>query len=488
MRLLRAVSSALGVSCALALGAVACGSTTKSSGVTGTGDGGGATGPGAAGTTAGPNLGDLGGSATSGGSSSSSGVDNQCAGTLQEAQRVPLDIYIMLDVSGSMLEPTEGDANVTKWQAVSSALSAFVSDKASEGIGVGLQVFPIGDASAPTSCTDDKACGNYGPCLNRACWPLINGELTGCLATSDCGLTQTCVVLGECAADNTYVCNSEATKTCSDNRGMSLGACTVPPSVCVSAADCRPATYATPAAPIATLPSSKDALLKVIQGSMPDPNGLTPTGPALGGAIQASKTWATAHPDHQVVAVLATDGLPTLKTSGKICAPVTQLADIDAIVSEATAGRTQAPSVSTFVIGVLGPDDTAGPTILGEIATAGSSADAFIVDTSGNVQQEFLDALNQIRAKGLSCDLAIPAPEAGKTLDYDKVNVNFSGDPTLAKVDNAAACDAKKGGWYYDADPPTRIMTCPVTCDAFKSTDMGSVKIELGCKTRVVVK
>jgi hypothetical protein len=107
------------------------------------------------------------------------------------------------------------------------------------------------------------------------------------------------------------------------------------------------------------------------------------------------------------------------------------------------------------------------------------------------VEKQFRNALDQIRAKGLTCDLAIPMPGAGETLDYDKVNVEFSGDPNLARVDTEADCTAA-GGWHYDVPPasgtPTRIVACPVTCDAFKSTDMGSVKIQLGCKTRVVVK
>lgn len=484
------VWSLLGVS-TLGL-ALACGNSDHAGSTIGGGAAGSAT-TSAAGT--GPDLGNLGNGGSSGGSSGGNTGDGEtCAADLVEAQRVPLDIYVMLDVSGSMLEVTEGDASTTKWQAVSSALTDFVSDDASSGIGVGLQVFPILQKAAPPRCTSDAQCGAFGPCINRACWPLLNGTVSNCFDASDCNFNQDCVVLGECADDDSYVCNADATAVCTG-----LGACVVPESVCVSLTDCRSATYATPAAPIAELPGARAALVDVIQSSMPDEGGLTPSGPALQGALEQAKSWAKAHPERQVVAVLATDGLPTLQAgSPTTCEPVRYLEDIDAVVALATEGRTKAPAVSTFVIGVVGPDDTSAPTILNGIARAGSSTEAFIVDTSGDVQAEFRAALNAIRASGLSCDLSVPKEDEGKSVDYDKVNVEFTNEAgtkqELYRVDGAASCaDAPSGqGWYYDTDPkasaPTRISVCPKVCTEFQKTNMGSVNIALGCEQRIVVK
>src|SRR6185369_7135815 len=124
-----------------------------------------------------------GGANANGGTSS---IDKPCAGTLVQAQRIPLDMYVMLDVSGSMLAPTEGDATITKCQAVSSALTDFVSDPTSDGIGVGLQVFPIPNKAAPTACTTDKQCGAFGPCVNRACLPFPDGGFHSCLTDANC--------------------------------------------------------------------------------------------------------------------------------------------------------------------------------------------------------------------------------------------------------------------------------------------------------------
>jgi Mg-chelatase subunit ChlD len=492
MRPSRAVWQGIAASAASVLLAAACGSSEGSNGDASNGAGGSKTGRGGAmGTAAaGPDL-DLGG-ASPGADDEPGDVGEECAGDLIEAERVPLDMYVMLDVSGSMLAPTEGDVTITKWQAVSRALSDFVSDDGSAGIGVGLQVFPIRRDEAATSCSSDEECGSFGPCANRGCWPLQDGMLYSCLDDQHCSILQSCVVIGECANDATYVCNAETTTNC----GGGFGACAVPPSVCFAAGDCRPATYATPLAEIAELPAAAPALLDVINAAMPDPDGLTPTGPALAGAIEQASAWATAHPDHRVVAVLATDGMPTLEAQDMLCQPITSPEQLAAVSQIAAAGRAGQPPVSTFVIGVIGSDDTSAPATLDAIASEGGTERAFIVDTQGDVASQFRDALNQIRASGLSCDLLVPQADAGKTVDYDLVNVVFddgSGQAELSYVAESASCDDTTGGWYFDKDPdagdiPEHILVCPATCAKFGAADRGSVQIKLGCERREPVK
>jgi hypothetical protein len=65
--------------------------------------------------------------------------DASCGGATQTAAPVPLDIFIMLDRSGSMKDPTSTGA--TKWDATKDAFKAFMSDPATSGIAVGLQYF-----------------------------------------------------------------------------------------------------------------------------------------------------------------------------------------------------------------------------------------------------------------------------------------------------------------------------------------------------------
>jgi hypothetical protein len=285
-----------------------------------------------------------------------------------------------------------------------------------------------------------------------------------------------------CENNQEYVCNSVGDPCGEDPPGTDLGTCLlVNPSFCMHTSNCEVPVYETPAVEIATLPNAAPALLASIGAQMP--TGTTPTAPALTGAINAARNWALAHPDHSVTTVLATDGLPTE------CDPI-EILDVAAI---ARAGLNGTPSVPTFVIGVFGPNDLDSQSNIDDIATAGGES-AFIVDTSLDVTQQFLDALDTIRGKRLACEFLIPTPEEGGTLDYNAVNVEFTHGGTselLYYVGSAAACDPATGGWYYDQDPavspPTKMIACPASCNDFAMADVtaASVQIALGCTTVV---
>ncbi|HET9930419.1 MAG TPA: vWA domain-containing protein, partial [Polyangiaceae bacterium] len=400
---------------------------------------------------------------------------------------------------------------------VSSALKSFLSDPASNGLGVGIQYFPLRDPSVPDLCTSDAQCGSHGPCFLkfcqgaagyvpcsrdsecvtvdkedvgpctplRFCAPLgANGDLVACHDDFECGARQTCELYNECAGDRSYVCTQPG-QACRTQQGQDLGVCTGPESVCVHQSSCNAAQYAAPAAPIAALPGSLAALRASIDAQMP--NGQTPTAPALKGAIQAATSWAQSHPDHSVVVLLATDGLPTECVTN----PTTDAMGIAEVRQTASAGVAAAPSVLTFVIGVFGPSDTEARTNLDQIAMAGGTKTAFLVDTSADVSAQFQSALNEIRGSHLSCEYSVPAAPQGQSLDYNKVNVDFTNAGTtqrIAQVKDAAACGSADG-WYYDTDPsvanPTRILICPSACERLQNSTMGSVQVALGCATVV---
>src|SRR5579859_4493229 len=90
-----------------------------------------------------------------------------CATTTQKATQLPLDLYFMMDTSGSMDDLVS--ASQSKWQAVVSAMTTFVGDQASAGIGMGLQYFPVPKAGVPASCTSSAQCNGAGPCLQSIC-------------------------------------------------------------------------------------------------------------------------------------------------------------------------------------------------------------------------------------------------------------------------------------------------------------------------------
>jgi hypothetical protein len=236
---------------------------------------------------------------------------------------------------------------------------------------------------------------------------------------------------------------------------------------------CNAADYAMPSVEIAPLPGVASQIVSSM--SMHSPTTGTPTSAALQGAVDHAKAWAQSHPGDAVVAVLATDGDP-----GECD---TSLPNINAIAAAALAGT---PSIMTFVIGV-------GPSLssLNGIAAAGGTTQAFLVDTGGNVNQQFLDAMNAIRHDALGCQYVIPTPTDGSTPNFDEVNVVYQpmggNAQTFPNVMDLASCPMNGNGWYYD-DPanPTQIILCPASCTLVEGDMTGEVDVTLGCSTVIL--
>jgi hypothetical protein len=463
----RWLRTALAVALSTAVGVTACGSDGENGGAGSSGSGANSgSGSGSESTGVG---GDFSGSSGSGADSGSgsSGVGGGCAGDVVKAEQSPLDLAIMLDDSGSMTELAGNGQNApTKWAAVSSALSGFYADPSSDGIGVALQFFPLNT----DSCSASNACpAGAGTCLLKTC----ESGLQACTSNSDCGGGDNCVDLGACASNPGILC-WPAGLYCN----FPFDPCVqVTNSVCSVALSCDPADYGTPSVDWGILPGHATALDTTAQAITP--SGGTPTSVALQGAIDTAKARALAEPDHTVVAVLATDGVPTR------CDPT----DTASIAAIAAAGLAGTPSIPTFVIGVFPSNDMTAQNTVNAIAAAGGTGQAFLIDAGGNVAQDFQDALNVIRNASLACEYFVPQPPAGETINYSQVNVEHTPDggsaSTIFYVGSAANCDPTDGGWYYDVDPsqgdPTKILVCPSTCDVFKGG--GQVDIQVGCAT-----
>jgi Mg-chelatase subunit ChlD len=69
-----------------------------------------------------------------------------CDAQVREGQRVPLDMYFLVDSSGSMGDSVSGGS---KWDVVSNALIGFLQDPRSADTGVGIGYFPV----EANSCT-----------------------------------------------------------------------------------------------------------------------------------------------------------------------------------------------------------------------------------------------------------------------------------------------------------------------------------------------
>jgi hypothetical protein len=401
---------------------------------------------------------------------------------------------MMLDTSSSMLEST-GTAR-TKWDSVVGAVRGFLAETAQDDLQVGLQFFPLLKPGSRFNCSVETDCGpdsdgdgvsDGGPCLLKTC---RNGNGALCTSQSDCSGTASsnpCVPFGLCSNSDPrapVACELRPDKTvlCDGN----LGVCADFDRPCSNSMTCDEAVYATPAVEIGS--GSQILALVDLALTARKPQGLTPTVPALSGAIAHARAWGRAHPDQTVAVLLATDGLPTRCGQDATNQGRGVPQAIEDVLSVAAAGFSGDIPVRTFVVGVFQPGDTTGLDNVNEIAKAGGTDRALFIDSSGDVDRQFLDALRAIRSGQLGCTFQLPASDA--LLDYFQVNLQFSNgsrSQQLPFVRNSAGCEATPSGWHYDVDPtqskPSAIQVCPNVCTQIKAATAARIQMQLGCAT-----
>lgn len=389
-------------------------------------------GPGVAGTSFG---GAPGGGTTSGGGDTSLGGDTSfggglmghpltggggidggaCTSNTYSGERLPLDMYFVIDQSGSMNEKT-GGGNTTKWQAVTTSLTAFLNDPANADVAVGSEYFPFVPPGVPAFCCVDSDCGQYGPCVGGSA-PILT--------------------------------------------------CQHPFGNCQQADACQPADYK-PAVPL-QLPPNHGAVVSDMANH--GPGGGTPTTPALTEAVTYVTQWIQANPGRKTVIVLATDGDPTGCTGNSV-----------QDIANVAAGALASPQkIQTFVIGV-----GSSLTSLNAIAQAGGTGQAYIVDTGGNVQQQFSAALAAIHGAALPCNFSIPT---NGQADPNNVNITYTttGSPTPLVVPRVAGdgtdknqCPTNSPAWYYNDAGKTAAVLCDATCANLKTLS-ATVSFVVGC-------
>jgi hypothetical protein len=361
------------------------------------------------------------GGAGSGNGASSTGVGGACASSHYEGKLSPLDIYIMLDKSGSM-------TSNNKWGNCTNALKTFVQSPVADGIGVGIQYFPF-TGPPPPGCA---------LCMDCNC---IFGPTCGCS-----GCSSSCM-------------NGVCTATC---LGGVADSCMVP-------------DYATAAVEIGLLPGNATALVNSINSITP--NGGTPTRPALEGALSHARDWAIANPDHKVVVVFATDGEP----STNLCAPNT-IPDSQNIAQMYLNGT---PSIPTYVIGVgstltsLHAIAQSGGTMMAYIVDGGPNTTQQFIDAMNAIRQSAGLACEYIippLTDGGMIDF--------NQVNVQYIPGSGGTAQDILHAQDAADCDPVQGGWYYDNNAaPTKILICPATCMTIEADDLGKIDILFGCPT-----
>ena len=406
-------------------------------------------------------------------------VGKECAREVQHADKVPLDLMVLMDVSNSMGGVSGGR---TRWEGSQLALSSFVRDPASAGLGVGLQFFP---ARPSTFCNSDQDCtGPKEACRAPTACPGSSMVRPGetCRTLDLTASPVTCPGGGACEAVGLCSASGELCTGAGQACPGAAGTCEAFPKVCVSGETasniCLPATYETPASPIAELPASQPQFVGTLVSRFPV--GTTPMRPAVQGALAHLKKRLLANPDRRGALLLVTDGYPTDCSAN----------NIPGVAADLAAAFQTSPPVPTYVIGVFSKAGVAeAQMVLDPLARGGGTNAAIIVELDGNLSQRLLTALGDVRKAALTCEYRIPRPASG-AIDFSKVNLRYSegaSSELIPYVETADRCDPMRGGWYYDVPPargtPTRVITCEASCGRFKASKTGKVDLVFGCLT-----
>lgn len=373
-----------------------------------------------------------------------------CAAETFRGEVWPVDLYVMMDQSGSMISAIDEAKTTSKWSAVTTGLGAWLDGEAAEGrdVAVGIQFFPLPvvPISSIPACQQGVACQGGAQCLHTGdVWMCVSP----CATSSDCTGT-------ECVDAGVRICANDS---------------------------CAVEDYATPAVPVGPVGATRPAILQAMAERQP--MMYTPTGPALEGAIRLARQHQLAHPSRKSVVVLATDGQPTE------CPATSSSEDlVEGVKAIAKSGVAGVPSIRTFVVGVIQQGDQSAETNLNAIAWAGGSPSAVIVRPNESLAATFSEALLSITGQALACSYRIPQPTSG-TPDHGKVNVVIEaggGVRTIFYVESESACDGELGGWFYEpsSSDPESIRLCDVTCDEVTTGIATSLSVAVGCVTEVM--
>jgi hypothetical protein len=240
-------------------------------------------------------------------------------------------------------------------------------------------------------------------------------------------------------------------------------------------AQCDAAEYGTPSVPMTALPEPT-LFANAIDANFPACHEGTPMITAFEGAVPYFQGLAANDPLAHVAIVLVTD--VTTGEPYESCKDMQGQPALDAVAQQLA---NIAATIPTYVIGV------GSVTALQQLAQAGGTETAYLVSITdpAKTQTEFLATINLMRRAAVPCDVTIPAPPKGETLDPNLVNLTFTpptgGDPVLFSM--SADCTSEESWRYDNPDAPTRIELCPSTCDSVKAQYGGRIDVAFGCKT-----
>jgi hypothetical protein len=269
---------------------------------------------------------------------------------------------------------------------------------------------------------------------------------------------------------------------------------------------CESDTYLTPDVAMIALPSGDfSGALDGYEAEVGMPlaggdwRGNTPTLAAFLGTSEYLGTFQADNPEAETAVVLVTDGLP-------------QGCDDEenevATVSAAVAALYES-GIRTYVIGIENP--TVPPAVLPgdwedwgedcgdapctppntldalhEVATAGGTGQAFLIDTGdpSATQAALRQAIDAIRSQSISCELGIPPNPNGGSFDPDKIDVTYTVEGATTRFNFDPSCQ-EPGSWHYDDDAnPASIQLCTDACDLVQSLPGAQLDVAFLCEDR----
>jgi hypothetical protein len=214
------------------------------------------------------------------------------------------------------------------------------------------------------------------------------------------------------------------------------------------------------------------------------PSGDTPTHSAVRAGVQTLSAFTVKNGNSKFL-VLITDGQPTLGIDCK------NNPSSDPIVQEAQTAV--AAGIHTFVIGSPGSENArsdlsriaeAGGTAKRDCNSAGPNYCHFDLTQESDLGAALNKALAEISGTVLSCEIPIPDPPSGQTLDFAAINVAVTHAGSAKETIPQDTQEPCTTGWHFSADSKN-IVLCPAACDSIKREANIQLAVELGCKTVV---
>ena len=369
--------------------------------------------------------------AVSGGTTSAGGGTASCATDTQAAPLGSVNLFILLDKSGSMGDDPNGQwANAaTRWNPVVQTLDAFVNDPGSNRLNAALILMPA-NGNNTAMCT----ASNY---------------------TSGGSAVNIPLTLLDPAGRQQFL-----SRLCDPSQPQT------PPCI-------------VPAGGTPTRPALQGTISYAAQASQSNPNSksvivfLTDGEPGFGVVVNSS--------------VYATNSCDDL-TNGCVPTTGTGCTTADQEVSNVAAVIATAPARSVYLVAT---GDLTLLTIDTWAAASGNPAISLVSEAPTQAAATLRAALHSIRSNTISCSFQIPTPTSG-SVDPTKLNVSYidgtGNTQTMRRTSDgtSSTCSGSAYGWYFD-DPtaPRAVNLCSSTCNALQQDAQAKVEVVFGCTTLI---